>query len=199
MLTKTAMRRGVLTLFMVAGIGASSLEQPEATGSRVLHADHLDGTDAPVLRAAGEQGTLDSLRDFNGIPPEIRAAIQRIIESPMGEKINDLVWDGGSATLDVHVVGDDGTSLNPALRAAFGDGYRIVQDQYSSKELASLAYKLAKHGSASGMPIASITATENNSGLIVTLTDDGSMARNPAADQKQLRSISPVPLQFATV
>jgi hypothetical protein len=139
----------------------------------------------------------DLLPDVNGIPPEIRAAIQRTIESPVGEKINDLVWDGDTATLDVHVVGDDGTSLNPALRDAFGDGYRIVQDQYSSKELASLAYNLAQLGSAAGMPIASVTANQTNSGLIVTLVEDGSSARRPSADQKQLRSISAVSLQFA--
>jgi hypothetical protein len=128
----------------------------------------------------------------------MRAAIQELATSPAGEKVNDLTWNAESGILDVHVVDGDGEEIESALREAFSDGYRLVQDQYRATELRELAFALATDGVAAGVPIASVSTTANNSGLTVTLVETATMKREVPADREELRANSPVPLEFAT-
>ncbi|MGO4105783.1 hypothetical protein AB4Y63_17735 [Leifsonia sp. YAF41] len=186
MLKTTASTRGVLALLVAVGIGIVSAA-PAAAGETLN------------VTPDGKGGSLVSLPDKQGIPPEIRAAIQRTVESSAGEKINDLVWDAATSTLEVHVVGSNSPELEPILGEAFPGAYRFVQDEYSSAELSSLAYELANEGVASGVPIASVSPAKNNSGLIVTLVEGKTSKRNAPSDQKELQSMSVVPLRFESI
>ncbi|MBT2516751.1 hypothetical protein J7E29_04845 [Streptomyces sp. ISL-90] len=124
--------------------------------------------------------------------------IQKLVESPEGEHINDLAWDRATGTLDVHVLEGEASKIEQSVREVVGENYRFVEDVYSARELEAQALELAQSAVDAGIHVVSVRTTENNSGLVVSVAESSTTQRRAAQDVDGLASAGGVPVVVET-
>ncbi|MBT2500073.1 hypothetical protein J7E25_13345 [Agromyces sp. ISL-38] len=124
--------------------------------------------------------------------------IQKLVESPEGEHINDLAWDQATGTLDVHVLEGEASKIEQSVREVVGENYRFVEDVYSARELEAQALELAQSAVDAGIHVVSVRTTENNSGLVVSVAESSTTQRRAAQDVDGLASAGGVPVVVET-